>query len=97
MYYKSKKISFLILLVTALVCARTMFLFFNDPEGPNLLIVSVAGAIIYGWSLLTYVCSPTVDRVFHRLSLSPLSGLGRLLLAISVQILLVAVLAVAFR
>ncbi len=35
----SKKTSLLILGTTSVVCSRVMFSFFNDPEGPNLLVV----------------------------------------------------------
>lgn len=47
MYPLSKKISLLILFITSLVCSRTMFLFFNDPEGPNLLVVTGVAVIVY--------------------------------------------------
>ena len=38
----------LILAIVSLVLSMTAFLFVNDPEGPNLLIVVVLAAIIYG-------------------------------------------------
>lgn len=77
MYYKSKKISLLILGVTAIVCSRAPFFFFNDPEGPNLLVVMVMAGILYFLSLAVYVYTP-----------STLRGLTRLLLVIFIQILL---------
>lgn len=77
MYFKSKKTSLLILGVTALVCSRVLFSLFNDPEGPNLLVVTGMALIIYCLSLTTYVFN------------SPITGLKRLLLAIFIQILLV--------
>jgi hypothetical protein len=73
-----KKTELLILGVTALVCSRAMFAFFNDPEGPNLLIVIVAAAIVYLLSLVAYVWTPSATPA------------KRLLLAISTQIVLVA-------
>ena len=42
------------LAVTALASSRTLFYFFHDSEGPNLLIVSVLAAIVYGISLVAY-------------------------------------------
>ncbi len=72
----SKKNSLIILGITALLCSRAMFYFFNDPEGPNLLIVVVAAAIVYGLSLKAYSYTST-------------SGQKKLLLAILVQIVIV--------
>lgn len=51
----NKKISLIILAITSLMCSRAMFMFFNDPEGPNLLIVVVTAAIVYLLSLAFYV------------------------------------------
>ncbi len=79
MYFKSKKISLLILFVTSLVCSRVMFLFFNDPEGPNLLVVIGMAVFVYFLSLAVYVFHPSTK----------LTGLKRLLLVILVQILIV--------
>ena len=80
MLFKSKKIPLLILGATALVCSRLLFVFFNDPEGPNLLVVLVTAVIVYVPSLAVYVYAPsTADQ-------------KKLLLAIFIQILLVAAL-----
>lgn len=81
MYFKSKKISLLILGVTALLSARAMFVFFNDPEGPNLLVSVGAALIVYFPSLLVYAFKPSTG-----------TGLKRLLLGILIQILVVTVL-----
>ena len=78
MYFKSKKISLLILGITAIVCSRVMFLFFNDPEGPNLLVVMVMAVIVYFLSLTAYLFGPSRSR-----------GFKRLLLAILIQIIIV--------
>ena len=56
-----------------------MFLFFNDPEGPNLLVVIVMAGIVYVVSLGVYLFVP------------PTASLKRLVLTIFVQILLVMV------
>jgi hypothetical protein len=76
----SKKISLLILGVTALICSSALFKFFNDPEGPNLLVVVGMALILYLLSLLVYLFKPST--VSSR----------KLLLGILVQILLVLVL-----
>lgn len=60
---------------SALVCSRAMFAFFNDPEGPNLLIVTVMAAVVYAVSLAAYVPN--------------FSNTKKFLLAILIQILFV--------
>lgn len=75
MNFKSKRTALLILGVTSIVCSRTMFQFFDDPEGPNLLVVMVTALIVYSASLGVYA--------------SNFRGVVKLLLAIFVQILLV--------
>jgi hypothetical protein len=75
----SKRISLLILGVTSLLTSRVIFFFINDPEGPNLVVVTGLALIIY---LLT----------FGAFSFLPLSGIKRLLLTICIQIIIVAVL-----
>jgi hypothetical protein len=54
MLFESKKLSLITLGITAIVSSRAMFSFFNDPEGPNLLIVVVAAVVIYLPSLAVY-------------------------------------------
>ena len=76
MYFKSKKISLIMLGVTALICTRMLFFFFNDPEGPNLLIVAAFAMAVYLLSFAAYVFSP-----------SKIKGLKRLSLVICIQIL----------
>lgn len=80
MYFKSKKTSLIILAITTAICSRLWFYFLDDPEGPNLLIVSVLALILYGLSLLVY-----------RLNL-PFAGFKRLALAITVQVITVVIL-----
>lgn len=48
------KTSLLVLAIVSLVISRVAFLFINDPEGPNLLIVVVLAAIIYLAALALY-------------------------------------------
>lgn len=75
MYFKSKKISLLILAVTSLICSRAMFALFDDPEGPNLLIVVVMALVLYFVSLSAYSFKFSA------------TGLKRLLLAILIQVI----------
>ena len=67
----------LILGMTSLVCSRAMFYFFNDPEGPNLLVVTGMAVIVYLPSLAAYSFVPSVK------------GLKRLLVAIAIQVVIV--------
>lgn len=80
MHFKPKKISLLILAITALACSRIFFSLFNDPEGLNLLIVVVMAIVLYFSSLTAYVVRYSI------------TGLKRLLLAVSIQVLLVIIL-----
>ena len=76
MYFNSKRISLMMLGVTAIICSRMLFFFFNDPEGPNLLIVAAFAMAVYFLSIAAYVFSP-----------SKIKGLKRLSLVICIQIL----------
>ena len=55
MHVNFKNSSLLILAITAVACSRTMFAFFNDPEGPNLLVVIGMTAAIYLVSSAIYL------------------------------------------
>jgi hypothetical protein len=39
-----------------------MFFFFNDPEGPNLLVVTVTAAVIFSMSLSAYLFDVTDSK-----------------------------------
>ena len=67
----------LLLVVTALVCSRALFFFFNDPEGPNLLIVTVLALILYGASFVAWRFIPAT------------TACKKLLFAICTQLLIV--------
>jgi hypothetical protein len=76
-----KKISLLILAITAIVCARSLFFFFDDPEGTNLLVTTVITLFVYLSSLaITYT---------QLIPWIPKNGLIRLLLTVGVQIVIV--------
>ena len=78
MYSKPKKSSLLILGITSLVFSRIVFFLFNDPEGPNPVVITGLAAILWSLSLLTYFLK------------SPSATLNWLLLAITVQIIIAA-------
>lgn len=79
MNFRSKKAAFLILGITAIVCSKVLFFSFNDPQGPNLLIVGMMAVILYALSLAIYVFkTPT-----------KLDDLKRLLAGILIQVLAV--------
>lgn len=54
MPFPSKKAALLLLVITAFVCSRTLFFLFQDPEGPNLLIVTVLALLLYGASVIAW-------------------------------------------
>ena len=65
---KSKKISLMVLGVTAIICSRMLFFFFNDPEGPNLLIVAALAMAIYFLSFVAYVFVPSKMKELKKVS-----------------------------
>lgn len=76
----SKRTQLLILGATSVVCSRIMFWFFDDPEGPNLLVVFVMALIIYLLSLSV-----------HSRFASAGAGSRRLLLTLVAQIVITSV------
>lgn len=86
MTFKSKKISTLILGVSSLVCSRVMFLFIDDPEGPNLLIVVVLAMVLYFLSLTIYKLGFSIPK-FNPV-LAALTNHKRLITIVVIQILL---------
>lgn len=56
--------------VTAMVCSRAMFWFFDDPEGPNLLIVTVMAAVVYFLALVINSYFPLVKEDGYKKILS---------------------------
>ena len=54
MQFKSTRGSLLVLGITALCCSRTFFFLLNDPEGPNLLIVTVLALMLYVASFIAW-------------------------------------------
>lgn len=83
MTLNSPKIQSLILFITALICSRTMFVSFNDPEGPNLLVIAVGAVVIFA-------ASSIANRFVPFLSSS--KGVTKILLSIVVQVVVTTVL-----
>lgn len=74
----TKRTSLILLVITALGLSRIMFALFNDPEGPNLLIVLVTAAIVYVLSLSAYLLNT--------------SNRKKSLLAVLIQLVVVSIL-----
>jgi len=55
MNFNSKKISLIVLALIAMLVSRFTFSLFEDPEGPNLLVVTVLAAVLYFASLTAYM------------------------------------------
>lgn len=83
---RSEKVPLFILVITAFVCSRTMFLFIDDSEGPNLLVVSVVAAIVYVVPLAIYLHSPVVHGTALHRPLGTLTNLKRLAILIGMQL-----------
>lgn len=78
----------LIVSITALALSRAAFLFINDPEGPNLLVVTMLAACIYFVSRVLCAYASLEKRV---------AGSTLLLVTVCVQMVLVAVLVIVMR
>ncbi len=76
MNFNEKRTSLLLLGITAFVCSRTLFFLFHDPEGPNLLIVTILALILYGASFIVW-------------RFIPATTIKKLLFAICTQLLIV--------
>ena len=79
MQFTARKTSLVLLGITALASSRTLFFLFHDPEGPNLLIVTVLAVMLYMASFIVWrlIAATTAKK---------------LLLAICTQVLIVTVL-----
>jgi hypothetical protein len=72
-----KNRSLLVQAITAVACSRIMFALFQDPEGPNLLVVTGMAAVIY-----------VVSAAFYLSNICPwLTGFKRSSAAVFIQIL----------
>jgi hypothetical protein len=77
MQFTSTKKSLLLLGITALASSRTLFFLFHDPEGPNLLIVTVLATMLYIASFIVWRFIPAT------------TANKKLLFAICTQVLIV--------
>ncbi len=76
----------MVLGVSAMLSSRLLFYFFRDPEGPNLLIVTVLGSVLF---LSSYVV--------HKILPYSIVGWMRLGFCIICQVLLVVALYFVMR
>lgn len=76
---KHTRASLLFLVLTSFICSRSIFYFIDDPEGPNLLVVTGMAFILY-----------FLSSILYSFAISSLSrkGINRIVLIISIQILL---------
>ena len=79
MQFTARKTSLLLLGITALASSRTLFFLFHDPEGPNLLIVTVLAVMLYIASFIVWRFIPATTA-------------KKLLLAICTQVVIVTAL-----
>ena len=70
MNLKSKKISLVLLGATSILFSRLLFFFFNDPEGPNLLIVVGLAMALFFLSFSAYVLIPAQMKWLQKLSVA---------------------------
>lgn len=87
MNFTSKKTQLIILAITALILSRIPFFFFNDPEGPNLLVVLGTAVIVYVISLAAYLLYPFKKQ----------EGTKGFPLAIAIQIVVIALFYFCFK
>lgn len=94
MDFKSKNTPYIILVATSLFCSRSAFFFIDDPEGPNLLVVTVLAVVIYFLSLAIFSAKFLVGKMsLHLLDIST----RRLLLVILIQILMALLVTISFN
>jgi len=78
MHFKVTKGSLLVLGIRAFCWSRTLFFLFNDPEGPNLLIVTVLALMLFVASFIAWRFIPATTAI------------KKLFFAICTQLLIVA-------
>jgi hypothetical protein len=59
MDFKLKRAELITLVITAIVLSGIVFRLFNDPEGPNLLVVGVMAGVVFALSFIVYKISNT--------------------------------------
>jgi hypothetical protein len=91
MHFRSKKVLLLILVVTSMVCSRALFFFIDDPEGPNLLVVTVMACIIYSLSFVVYLHTTSLKLLFQHLYSLSSQGQKSLLPVIGIQMILATI------
>ena len=79
-----------VLIITAMLCSRSVFAFIDDPEGPNLLVVTVMAAVVYLMAFGIYLFNPIRKGAMESLSLATRVGLRRIMFVVVTQILVAA-------
>lgn len=97
MHITSPLITKVVLAATALASIRCMFSLFDDPEGPNLLIVSVGGAVVYFVALALFSLYRVFRNTQTRFSLSLPTSNKSMSVVIGMQLLIVSILYVCLR
>ncbi|HEY9000639.1 MAG TPA: hypothetical protein VIM89_04765 [Mucilaginibacter sp.] len=67
-YFHSRKVSLILLAVTAFIFSRILFVFFHDAEGPNPVVITGFVSVVYVSSILAYLFVPLRIRGVIRLS-----------------------------
>lgn len=71
MHMTRQTISWLTLGLLALLFSRAIFVFLDDPEGPNLLVVTVTAMVLYLTTSAIYLWSRTRTITWRRLLVVP--------------------------
>ena len=82
-----KKAYFFVFAMTAVICSRVMFVFIDDPEGPNLLVVLGFALIIYFLSLAFYIFNPLSKNKFKNTSILPFADIKIFVTIVFLQII----------
>ncbi len=102
MYYRSKKVSLIILFITAVVLSLASTLFFKDQENQTIINGLLQAVLVYILSLAAYLYDPSTKptdlgnqidsiglSVIQHASLVQFTGFKRLLFAVGIQLILV--------
>lgn len=84
----SKTSASIILGVIALLCSRTMFWFLADPEGSNLLVITVMALVIY-------ILATGVYSLLTKVTICSVTDTNKLWLIIGMQIIITSVIYLA--
>lgn len=92
MHPNLKKPLFILLSITSILCSRIMFVFIDDPEGPNLLVVFVLALIIYFTSLAFYFFNPLINGKFKNIPTLPYTNIRVFPIILLIQLIVTYIL-----